>query len=280
MDLCQRSEILLIPSERIVPSVKPKRNFVNRSKLDELCKSIRECGLLQPICVRPTNGGFYEIISGEMRFRACVMAGMSRIPSIVTECSDERSLILFLTENTHRQNLHFFEEAALTNDLINKRSYSINEVSSVLGKSPSYISTLLRTLKIPEKAARVIIKNGLTKRHAIALLQLAESNKLEKALKIIVTKHLNAAQSEKLIKKMLEAEQRNRSRKTKMYFKDIKLFVNTLEHAVDTMNEAGIGARKECFETENEIRYTVTIPKMIGKPSDSDKISSDILYST
>ena len=112
------NEVVLIPARMIQPNPhQPRKNF-NWDDLEGLAESIHYNGLLQPITVRPKENGRYELISGERRFRACKMAGLSAIPSIVIDINDEKSALLAVIENLQREDLHFFEEATAIERLI------------------------------------------------------------------------------------------------------------------------------------------------------------------
>ncbi|MBQ7654688.1 MAG: ParB/RepB/Spo0J family partition protein [Clostridia bacterium] len=265
MYFTRSSEIVLLPVENIVPNLRQPRKFFDRQELESLSQSILENGLLQPITVRPLKNNDFEIVAGERRFRACVIAGINRIPSVIIESSAERAAILSLSDKIQRQNLNFFEEAQAIDSLIKTYSYTVEYVSSLLGKPPSSISDLLRLLSLPQKIRDTIIQNNLTQHHAQALLRLSDEKEIKCVLEKIVLNNLSATQTEDLIDKLFNEKNGKSVRKTRMFFKDLKIFVNTLDHAVLTMNQSGIQAQKEHFENDSFIRYTVTIPKTIHK---------------
>lgn len=262
MDFARLTDVVLIPTSSIVPNIRQPRKYFDRKELENLSKSIYENGLIHPITVRPIRNNDYEIIAGERRYRAAVMAGITNIPCIVVESSDEKAAILSLTENMQRQNLTFFEEAKAIAVLIKKYSYSGECVASMLGKSPSYVSNKLRLLVLPDEIQKKISEKNLTERHARALLRLNNEKDISRVLDAIISKKLNVAQTEELINRLLNAAQNKKNRKKIMLFKDIRLFINTLNHAVETMNLSGIEAKKDELETDSFIRYTITIPKL------------------
>ena len=136
-------------------------------------------------------------------------------------------------------------------------------LAAKLGKAPSTISNKLRLLKLPEDVRLEITKAGLTERHARALLKLDNQAQMRRALSIIVERRLNVAETDKLIDQMLQNGIKPRKAPLKL-FKDVRLFVNTLNHAVDTMRRAGIEADSVKSETEEYIEYVVRIPKSGG----------------
>lgn len=265
MYFSRSSEIVLLPVESIVPSLKqPRKNF-DRRELEGLSNSIIENGLLQPITVRPLKNNEYEIVAGERRYRASVMAGITHIPSVIIESSDERSALLSLAENIQREDLNFFEEAFAVERLIKTYSYSVEYIASVLGKDPDGVSEMLKLLSFSCEQQKKMVENGLTLRHASALLRLTEKDDVDKALDEIIGKNLDVSETNELVDMICDEKSQSKKRKTRMFFKDLKLFINTLDHTVATMKRSGIEAQKDRFENDSYIKYTVTIPKTTHK---------------
>lgn len=253
-------QIILIPQEDIYPNPNQPRSRFDFDELEGLAQSIRQNGIIQPIAVRVNASGNYELISGERRLRASRLVGISLIPCIIMEASDEKSALFALIENMQRSDLGFFEEASAIEKLIVDFNMSRDEVCRKLGKAAPTISNKLRLLKLPEDVRLKITQEGLTERHARALLRLPTRAQLDRALSIISDKRLNVAESEKLIDQMLSADKSSKKPTVKL-FKDVRLFVNTLNHAVDTMRRAGIEADSAKSETDEYIEYIVRIPK-------------------
>jgi ParB family chromosome partitioning protein len=256
-------QILLIPQEDIVPNPSQPRRRFDFDELEGLADSIKHNGIIQPINVRLRADGKYELIAGERRLRASRMVGLTRVPCILMEASDEKSAIYALLENLQRQDLGFFEEANAIKQLMDQFSMSQDEVAKKLGKAQSTLSNKLRLLKLSEEVREIIIKNDLTERHARALLRLENEVQLNRALSIIVDRHLNVAETDRLIEQMLKNRAACRKPINRI-FKDVRIFVNTLNHAVDTMRKAGIDADSVKSETEEYIEYVVRIPKCKG----------------
>lgn len=253
-------QIILIPQEDIYPNPNQPRSRFDFDELEGLAQSIRQNGIIQPIAVRVNASGNYELISGERRLRASRLVGISLIPCIIMEASDEKSALFALIENMQRSDLGFFEEASAIEKLIVDFNMSRDDVCRKLGKAAPTISNKLRLLKLPEDVRLKITQEGLTERHARALLRLPTRAQLERALSIISDKRLNVAESEKLIDQMLSADKSSKKPTVKL-FKDVRIFVNTLNHAVDTMRRAGIEADSAKSETDEYIEYIVRIPK-------------------
>ena len=166
------NEVIQIPARLILPNPhQPRKNF-NWDDLEGLAESIHYNGLLQPITVRKREDERYELISGERRLRACKMAGLSTIPSIVIDIDEEKSALLAILENLQRENLHFFEEAMAIERLMKGFGLSQEELSRKLGKSQSALSNKLRLLRLPSDIRYNITLYGLSERHARALLRL------------------------------------------------------------------------------------------------------------
>lgn len=253
-------QIIRIPQEDIYPNPNQPRSRFDFDELEGLAQSIRQNGIIQPIAVRVNASGNYELISGERRLRASRLVGISLIPCIIMEASDEKSALFALIENMQRSDLGFFEEASAIEKLIVDFNMSRDDVCRKLGKAAPTISNKLRLLKLPEDVRLKITQEGLTERHARALLRLPTRAQLDRALSIISDKRLNVAESEKLIDQMLSADKSSKKPTVKL-FKDVRIFVNTLNHAVDTMRRAGIEADSAKSETDEYIEYIVRIPK-------------------
>lgn len=253
-------QIILIPQEDIYPNPNQPRSRFDFDELEGLAQSIRQNGIIQPIAVRVNASGNYELISGERRLRASRLVGISLIPCIIMEASDEKSALFALIENMQRSDLGFFEEASAIEKLIVDFNMSRDDVCRKLGKAAATISNKLRLLKLPDDVRLKITQEGLTERHARALLRLPTRAQLDRALSIISDKRLNVAESEKLIDQMLSADKSSKKPTVKL-FKDVRIFVNTLNHAVDTMRRAGIEADSAKSETDEYIEYIVRIPK-------------------
>ena len=256
-------QIILIPQEDIYPNPNQPRSRFDFDELEGLAQSIRQNGIIQPIAVRINSKGQYELISGERRLRASRLVGVPQIPCIIMEVDDRKSALFALLENVQRSDLGFFEEAQAIEKLINDFGMSRDEVCKRLGKAPPTISNKLRLLRLPEEIRLRITQENLTERHARALLRLTSNSQMERAMSIVAEKRLNVAETERLVTQILNNDKRPRQPTVKL-FKDVRIFVNTLNHAVDTMRRAGIEADSAKSETDEYIEYIVRIPKNGG----------------
>ncbi len=253
-------QIILIPQEEIFPNPNQPRRRFDFDELEGLAQSIRQNGIIQPIAVRVNSRGEYELISGERRLRASRLVGVTQVPCIIMEANDEKSALFALLENVQRCDLDFFEEAVAIEKLLTDYGMSRDEICKKLGKAPPTISNKLRLLRLPEEIRLRITQENLTERHARAMLKLTSISQMERAMSIIAEKRLNVAETERLVSQILTNDSRHRQPTVKL-FKDVRIFVNTLNHAVDTMRRAGIEADSAKSETDEYIEYIVRIPK-------------------
>lgn len=251
-------QVLLIPSEMIYPNPNQPRKTFNQEELVNLAISIRMNGILQPLTVRQIDKG-YELVAGERRLRASRLAGLISVPCIVVDINTLKSAVFSLIENLQRQNLNFFEEAVAIEKLMKDFDISQEDAARRLGKAPSTVSNKLRLLSLPEKARELILEKGLTERHARALLKL-EKEQLMPCLENVIERKLNVSQTEKYIDELLLKEDKPK-RQTKIMFSDVKIFLKTINNAVDTMNRAGIRADVKREDTGDSYRYVIDIPK-------------------
>jgi ParB family chromosome partitioning protein len=255
------NKILLIPQGEILPNPNQPRRRFDYDELEGLAQSIRANGILQPLLVRLLENGKYELIAGERRLRAARLIGLSKVPCIVNSVSESDSATFAIIENLQRQNLDYFEEAEAMAILINNYRMSPEELCKKLGKAQSTLSNKLRLLKLSEEMRYKISRAGLSERHARALLTLTDEVQRARALSIIIDRHLTVSESESLIDQMLRKNETPK-RQILKGFKDIRIFINTLNNAVDTIRKAGIDADSVKTETDEYVEYVVRIPKI------------------
>lgn len=255
----RKGKLVHIPCEKIVPNPSQPRKTFDRNELSELSESIKSFGVIQPLTVRRA-GGLYELISGERRLRASKQAGLQSVPCYVIDTSNEKSALMAMIENLQRKDLDFFEEAEGIEHLIFAYSLTQEQVAKKIGKSQSAVANKLRLLKLSQLAKILIRQYNLTERHARALLKLDDERKVLKAIEIIAKRNYNVNQTEKLVDDMLSVHVKS-SQKKLSFFKDIRIFLNSINKAVDAMKESGIPAMAQKSENQGSIVYTITIPK-------------------
>ena len=257
--------ILLIPIDQIIPNPSQPRKTFNQNELEALASSVKNNGIIQPLVIRKNNEGKFELISGERRLRAAGMVGLETVPCVLMSVSDSDSALFAIIENIQRDNLNFFEEAESIYKLMTEFNLKQDEIAKRLGKSQSYFSNKIRLLKLPEDIRAVILENSLTERHARALLKLTNDVDRFKALLYIIENNLNVNDSDKYIESLLNPVHSKSKPKFKK-LKDIKIFINTINHAVDTMRKAGISVDSEKHETSECLEYIIRIEKMTSSP--------------
>jgi len=164
------SDLADIPVSAIDPNPGQPRTHFDEELLASLAASIRELGVLQPILVRPADGGRYELIAGERRWRAAKRVGLQTIPALIRTVADEHSLEQALVENLHRQDLNPLEEAAAYQQLVEGFGLTHDEVAARVGKSRAAVSNTLRLFQLPPAIQRMVMDGALSAGHARALL--------------------------------------------------------------------------------------------------------------
>lgn len=258
--LFESTRVLFLPIQDISPNPGQPRTRFSRESLEELADSIRAHGILQPLSVRRISNNQYELISGERRLRAASMAGLSQVPCILVKAGDLESSLLALVENLQRRDLDFVEEATALQKLIFTYHLSQEEAARRVGKSQSAVANKLRLLKLDKSLLDRLLASSLSERHARALLRLPVEQR-EGALDHIIQEELTVAKTEAYIDTLLAPKPFKPTKKPMIHFKDIRLFLNTLNRSLGMMNQAGVGASCGREETEEEIVLTITIPK-------------------
>jgi len=201
-----------IKIEKIKPNRSQPRKKFDSEKLNELKNSIKEKGIIQPVIVRTAQDG-YELIVGERRFRAVKELGFTEIPAIVKEVNDADSLELSLIENIQREELNPIEEANAYKELMEKFSFSQDEISKAVGKDKSTVSNTLRLLTLPQLLQDYISDVLLTIGHAKAILALPTERSRIRFSKRIMKNSLSVRQAEELIKQRLQKTHKKRADK-------------------------------------------------------------------
>jgi len=173
----------------------PRKDF-REEDLAELAESIRTKGLVQPIIVRPSSEGGYEIVAGERRWRAAQRAGLHMVPVIARDLTDKEVLELAIIENVQRADLNSIEEAAGYRELIERFQYSQEQVAEIIGKSRSHVANTLRLLKLPQSVQTMVQEGELTAGHARALIGRDDAEHLARH---IVDEDLNVREVEALV---------------------------------------------------------------------------------
>lgn len=260
--LYQSGRIHLLPIDRISPNPRQPRRHFPEQPLRELADSIRQHGVLQPLTVQKTENG-YVLVAGERRLRAAGLAGLTHVPCILIRATPQDSALLALVENLQRSDLHYLEEAAAISRLITTYNMSQEEAARRLGRSQPAVANKLRLLRLSPACGETLRKYQLTERHARALLRLEGEEAQLAAAQHIGEKQLNVAAAEEYIESLLQKKQREEpAGKKRIYIiKDVRLFLNTVDRGMENIRRAGVDARFDRQESEEEITITIQIPK-------------------
>ena len=196
------TRIETLPLREIEPDPGQPRKTFDDETLAELSASIAEHGLLQPIAVRPKPSGGYLIVAGERRWRASRMAGLTEVPVIVKDVTDEQAMELALVENLQREDLDPVEEAAGIRELMTRCDLTQEQAARKLGKSRSALANILRLLSLPETVLELLKSGFITIGHAKVVLGLPTPELQEEAAQMIADNQLNVRQAEALCKKL------------------------------------------------------------------------------
>lgn len=269
-------EVQRIATEKLLPNpYQPRKQFKSEDLLS-LAESIKENGILQPLLARRINNSdYYEIIAGERRLRAAILANLATVPCLIVDCDYEESAVYSIIENIQRSDLSFFEEAQAISQMQNHFGMTQEQIAKRLGKSQSALSNKLRLLKLPADVRYFIEKEGLTERHARALLKLESEKQMWTALNLIKDKGWNVQQTEEYINSVTNKAVKPHKNNIVKIFKGVRIFVNTVNKAINTMKEAGIPAESNKTETDDYIEFFVRIPKNPQK-NNQKKTSADI----
>lgn len=255
--------VLHVPVAAIVANPAQPRQDFEEGGLFALADSITRYGVLQPLSVRK-KGETYELIAGERRLRAAILAGCREVPCLVYEVSDGASAELAIVENLLREDLNMFEVAGAMERLSREYGQTQEQIAERLAVSQSQVANKLRLLRLPLPVRERILAEGLTERHARALLRLPEEA-LPEALDKIVARRLNVSATEEMIEKMLEKEGEGRATRKRQRLrgtiKDLRLFYNSVERAMEMVRRCGVSVKGRKEEAETEIRYIISIAK-------------------
>ena len=250
----ETGRVVFLPPRSIRSNPAQPRKVFHEEALEELADSIRQHGVLQPLSVRRV-GNSYELIAGERRLRAARMAGLSEIPCIVMNMTDQESGMAAMVENLQRQDLDFIEEARGIAMLMENWAMSQEQTARLLGKSQSAVANKLRILRHSAPVLAALRDGGLTERHARALLKLGSEPEKMMAITNIVREGMSVARTERYVEQLL-LRQTGEPRAI-----NVGAFLSNLNQSLARIQRSGIGAISERRETEDEIVLTITIPK-------------------
>lgn len=206
----------------------PRKRFQDEA-LSELAASIAQHGILQPLLVRPLPDGSYQLVAGERRWRAARIAGLTEVPVVIKEMSDEQAAVFALIENLQRQDLDPVEEAKGMQQLMDDYGLTQEQVSEKVGKSRPAVANALRLLKLPQSVLQHVIEGALSAGHARTLAGLNDEALICSAAKTVMDKQLSVRETEKLVKTLTAVKKEKTPRKSARdsYFDEVELSIGS-----------------------------------------------------
>ena len=255
------NKISMIPIFQISENKTQPRKKINSDDIRSLAKSIEFNGIIQPLIVRAVSMFEYELICGERRLRAAVMAGMSFVPCIIIHCSERQSMVYILIENLQREDLSYFEQADAIKKLIVEYDFTIETAAKQLGKTESDIKNKLKLLEYNDHERIKFIENGLSERYAYLLLMLQDLNMRKTVFNKVIDEKLSILDTEAIVNNFIKLDCSNYNHRYRIIIKDIWFFYNTIENAVSKLKHMGINATEEKTETDEFVEYRIRIIK-------------------
>ncbi len=253
-------QVLTIPVDEIMPNPdQPRRSFAYSELLD-LAQSIGENGLLNPISITFRDGR-PVLVAGERRLRAVKILGLPTIACIEVAADDRQRALLALIENLQRQQMNCFETAEGIRRLIDTYGLTQEEAAQRLGCSQSAVANRLRLLRLSPSERRRMIEGGLTERHARALLAVTDEAQRRELTERVIARHLTVAETERLVASVAVPRPAAARTAHLPIVRDVRVFANTVDHAVETMRRSGVDADVKRTETEAYIEYVVRVAK-------------------
>ncbi|MDQ7801435.1 MAG: ParB/RepB/Spo0J family partition protein [Armatimonadota bacterium] len=197
--LAREERIEYLPLDRVRPGKNQPRSSLPVEELEELAASVRVHGILQPIVVRPSGDG-YEIVAGERRWRAAVLAGLATVPAVVRQVGELESLALALVENLQRQDLNPVERARAYRRLVQEFGLSQQEIARLVGRSQPAVANTLRLLSLPQEVLQAVEKGQLSEAHARLLLEVEDPGRRVELARLAVARRLTTRELGRLVR--------------------------------------------------------------------------------
>lgn len=246
------SKITMIPVCRISCGAAKGRGY-SRKELSSLSRSIEKNGIIQPITVRDITPYSFELVSGERRLRAAVMAGLSKVPCIIIHCTRRQSAVYSLVDDLQREPQGLFERAEALRVLLDEFGFSREQAAVQLGVTQRKIGTYLALLELSEEERELIRGSSLTVGALGALLKVSDISERKR----LIARAVKEGLTEDEIKRSVQSE----SQIKKLIVKDMRIFYNTIERTVATMRQSGINAQISRRDSDGEVEYRIVVAK-------------------
>lgn len=250
--------VQFIALELIRPNPYQPRKTFEEERLNDLASSIQQHGILQPIVLRQTVQGYY-IVVGERRFRASQLAGLTEVPAIIKELSDEDMMELAIIENLQREDLNAIEEAESYKKMMTDLNITQQEVARRLGKSRPYIANMLRLLQLPKNVAQMVQQGALSSAHGRTLLTLKDASKIKKTAKQAVQESWSVRYLEDYVNGLVskdisrKVDKETKGSKPKMIQQQERFLKKQYGAKVDISTSKNVG--KIIFEFKSEAEF-------------------------
>lgn len=257
-------QIVYIPIEMVgLAPFQPRRNF-DTLKLMGLAKSIKRYGVLQPISVRFMGEGHFDLAAGERRLKAAKMAGLEVIPSVVINVRDKDAAAICLLENIQRERLSPFEEAEGYKRLMSLFGYTLDDICRIVGLEPEYVAKKLRLADLGDEVKSELVSLKSAEEYAYLIAELEYDSLRLKAAEGIIKLKMDVKSAARFINRLKEdpdaaASDEFLKPSVRKYFKDIRLFTNTIKRAVDIMNESGVETAFDIVKKEGETEINIRV---------------------
>jgi len=259
-------EVVQISIGSIVPNKYQPRTVFDDSKIEELARTIRTHGIIQPIVIREIESGQYEIIAGERRYRAMSKLEWTEVPAIVRNLSDKETASVALIENLQREELTAIEEALAYQQLIELHELTQEALAQRLGKGQSTVANKIRLLKLPKQVQDAILTKELSERHARALMKVKDEALQLELLQEAIREQFSVKQLEERIA-AIQAKAEEGDKKTppkprrKMVNRDVRIALNTLKQSLSMISKSGIEFETQEEDQEDYYQVVIKIPK-------------------
>lgn len=256
-------EVIQLPVNQIQANRFQPRYVFDEEKIKELAQTIEIHGMIQPIVVRKTDEGGYEIIAGERRWRAVQLLKWDNVSAIIRNMTDTETASVALIENLQREELTVVEEANAYQRLLEMHSLTQEALAQRLGKSQSTIANKLRLLKLPQAVQNALLQKDITERHARALIKLKDENIQLDVLEQILEHSLNVKETEHLIQRIFEPKEKEKAKRPKQkgVSKDIRIAMNTIRQSLTMVSDTGIDVSSDEIDHDDYYQITIKIPK-------------------
>ncbi|MBC6315690.1 nucleoid occlusion protein [Listeria grandensis] len=259
-------QIVELPITAIIPNRYQPRTVFDASKIEELARTIRIHGVIQPIVVREYEPEKYEIIAGERRFRAVSSLEWDSIPAILQNLTDDEVASIALIENLQREELTPIEEAKAYQSLLDMQEVTQEALAQRVGKSQSAIANKLRLLRLPETVQQAVLDKQISERHARSLLVLETEEQQQDVLAKIIENKWNVKETEQHIETLITKPKSKKVKpKRQAISRDVRIAVNTIKQSITMVQDNGMDLKMEEEESDDYYQITIQIPKNKAK---------------